>query len=120
MIIREKVFKNGPIKICGRQPLKKLKGYDLTADELFECVWRFCGVGALRVDLAIISILKNSLWKLKFCLFFVFPKSYENIILEKSMFTSVSRWEMQVACLLNRQLDVLKQSWEMFVLVVRN
>ena len=38
MIIRDKVFKNGPIKICGRQPLKKLKGYDLTADELFECV----------------------------------------------------------------------------------
>ena len=23
----DKVFKNGPSKICGRQPLKKLKGY---------------------------------------------------------------------------------------------
>ena len=28
-IKREKVFKNGPSKICGRQPLKNLKGYDL-------------------------------------------------------------------------------------------
>ena len=26
-IIWDKVFKNGPSKICGRQPLKKLKGY---------------------------------------------------------------------------------------------
>ena len=26
---REKVFKNGPGKICGRQPLKKLKGSGL-------------------------------------------------------------------------------------------
>ena len=25
--IRDKVFKNGPSKICGRQPLKYLKGY---------------------------------------------------------------------------------------------
>ena len=25
----DKVFKNGPSKICGRQPLPKLKGYDL-------------------------------------------------------------------------------------------
>ena len=25
----DKVFKNGPSKICGRQPLKKLKGYGL-------------------------------------------------------------------------------------------
>ena len=25
----DKVFKNGPSKICGRQPLKKLNGYDL-------------------------------------------------------------------------------------------
>ena len=23
----DKVFKNGPIKICGRQPLKNFKGY---------------------------------------------------------------------------------------------
>ena len=28
-IIRDKVFKNGPSKICGRQPLKNLKGYGL-------------------------------------------------------------------------------------------
>ena len=27
--IRDKVFKNGPSKICGRQPSKKLKGYGL-------------------------------------------------------------------------------------------
>ena len=26
---RDKVFKNGPSKICGRQPLKNLKGYGL-------------------------------------------------------------------------------------------
>ena len=25
----DKVFKNGPSKICGRQPFKKLKGYGL-------------------------------------------------------------------------------------------
>ena len=25
----DKVFKNGPSKICGRQPLKNLKRYDL-------------------------------------------------------------------------------------------
>ena len=24
----DKVFQNGPIKICGRQPLKNLKGYE--------------------------------------------------------------------------------------------
>ena len=24
-----KVFKNGPRNVCGRQPLKNLKGYDL-------------------------------------------------------------------------------------------
>ena len=28
-IIWDKVFKNGPSKICGRQPLKSLKGYGL-------------------------------------------------------------------------------------------
>ena len=27
--IWDKVFKNGPSKICGRQPLKKLRLYDL-------------------------------------------------------------------------------------------
>ena len=27
--IWDKVFKNGPSKICGRQPLKNLKGYGL-------------------------------------------------------------------------------------------
>ena len=27
--ILDKVFKNGPSKICGRQPLKNLKGYGL-------------------------------------------------------------------------------------------
>ena len=25
----DKVFKNGPRKICGKQPLKNLKGYEL-------------------------------------------------------------------------------------------
>ena len=29
MYIWDKVFKNGPSKICGRQPLKKLRLYDL-------------------------------------------------------------------------------------------
>ena len=28
-LIWNKVFKNGPSKICGRQPLKNLKGYGL-------------------------------------------------------------------------------------------
>ena len=27
--IWDKVFENGPSKICGRQPLKNLKGYDV-------------------------------------------------------------------------------------------
>ena len=30
----DKVFKNGPSKICGRQPLKNLKGYGLLADHI--------------------------------------------------------------------------------------
>ena len=29
-----KIFKNGPSKICGRQPLKKLKGYGLLKQRL--------------------------------------------------------------------------------------
>ena len=29
MVIWDKVFKSGPSKICGRQPLKNLKGYGL-------------------------------------------------------------------------------------------
>ena len=37
-----KVFKNGPSKICGRQPLKNLKGYDLLRpiyeQQQYECV----------------------------------------------------------------------------------
>ena len=28
-VIWDKVFKNGPGKICGRQPLKNLEGYGL-------------------------------------------------------------------------------------------
>ena len=28
-VIWDKVFKNGPSKLCGRQPLKKMKGYGL-------------------------------------------------------------------------------------------
>ena len=30
----DKVFKNGPSKICGRQPLKNLKGSDLLKQTL--------------------------------------------------------------------------------------
>ena len=29
MVIWDKVFKNEPSKICGRQPLKNVKGYGL-------------------------------------------------------------------------------------------
>ena len=29
MLMRDEVFKNGPSKICGRQPLKNLKVYGL-------------------------------------------------------------------------------------------
>ena len=29
MAVWDKVFKNGPRKICGRQPLKNMKGYGL-------------------------------------------------------------------------------------------
>ena len=29
ILIRDKVFKNGQSKICGRQPFKNLKGYGL-------------------------------------------------------------------------------------------
>ena len=28
-LVWDKAFKNGPSKICGRQPLKNLKGYGL-------------------------------------------------------------------------------------------
>ena len=31
-----KVFKNGPSKICGRQPLKNSEGYDLLPFRLFK------------------------------------------------------------------------------------
>ena len=33
--IREKVFKSGPSKNCGRQPLKNLKGYGLLRQTIF-------------------------------------------------------------------------------------
>ena len=33
--IWDKVFKNGPRKICGRQPLRNLKGYDLLKQRSF-------------------------------------------------------------------------------------
>ena len=33
--IRDKVFKNGPNRICGRQPLKNLKGYSLLNQTIF-------------------------------------------------------------------------------------
>ena len=36
-IISDKVFKNGPSKICGRQPLKNLKGYGLLS-HMMECI----------------------------------------------------------------------------------
>ena len=31
----DKVFKNGPIKIFGRQPLRNLKGYSLLKQTMF-------------------------------------------------------------------------------------
>ena len=34
--IWDKVFKNGPIKICGRQPLKNLKEYGLLTLQIFQ------------------------------------------------------------------------------------
>ena len=33
--IWDEVFKNGPSKICGRQPLKNLKGYGLSKADQF-------------------------------------------------------------------------------------
>ena len=33
--IWDKVFKSGPSKICGRQPLKNLKGYGLLRQIIF-------------------------------------------------------------------------------------
>ena len=33
--IRDKIFKNGPSRICGRQPLKNLKDYGLLKLEYF-------------------------------------------------------------------------------------
>ena len=35
----EPVFKNGPSKICGRQPLKNLKGYGLLKQTISEVVY---------------------------------------------------------------------------------
>ena len=37
--ILDKVFKNGSSRICGRQPLKNLKGYGLPSFKKFEGVW---------------------------------------------------------------------------------
>ena len=38
MFIWDKVFKNGPSKICGRQPLKNLKGYGLPKQTILKTV----------------------------------------------------------------------------------
>ena len=37
--IWDKVFKNAPTKICGRQPLKNLKGYGLLKQTIFYFNW---------------------------------------------------------------------------------
>ena len=36
--IWDKIFKNGPSKICGGQPLKKLKGYGLLKLCIIHCL----------------------------------------------------------------------------------
>ena len=42
-IIRDKVFRNGPSKICGRQTLKYLKGYDLLKHSWILCpIYSWC------------------------------------------------------------------------------
>ena len=35
LLIWDKVFKNGPSKICERQPLKNLKGYGLLKQTIY-------------------------------------------------------------------------------------
>ena len=39
MKIWDKIFKNGPSKICGRQPLKNLKGYGLLRLSFTNFTW---------------------------------------------------------------------------------
>ena len=46
MILCDKIFKNGPSKICGRQPLKNLKWYGLPIFHKFYLVhsWILCPI----------------------------------------------------------------------------
>ena len=39
ILIWEKVFKSGPSKVCGRQPLKNLKGYGLLPSNFLKAVF---------------------------------------------------------------------------------
>ena len=42
--IWDKLFKNEPKKICGRQPLKNLKGYGLSKDFLANFKFQSCNL----------------------------------------------------------------------------
>ena len=42
LLIWDKVFKNGPSKICERQPLKNLKGYGLLKQTISLKIFKGC------------------------------------------------------------------------------
>ena len=58
--ILDKVFKNGPCKICGRQPLKTLKGYDLLADHIPSNIFNAAFHKFYLVHSWVLSTIRNS------------------------------------------------------------
>ena len=46
----DKVFKSGPRKICGRQPLRNLKGYDLLKQIYFTPFSSVCVVNSEQIN----------------------------------------------------------------------
>ena len=54
--LHEPVFKNGPSKICGRQPLKNLKGYGLLKQTISEVVYVTIGNPAICLALYLTGV----------------------------------------------------------------
>ena len=62
--IWDKVFKSGPYKICGKQPLKYLKGYGMlkqTNSKFFKGCLRQILLGPLLNTLSHLSMLSHEL-----------------------------------------------------------
>ena len=91
-------FRKGILKICskftGEHPCRSVISIKLqrehkrstgkTADELLGCVWQFCGVGDLKVNIVplslfLFSILKMLIWTLVILIGKTFNASYLNV-----------------------------------------